>query len=538
VTRLRGADIDPVAVRITQMSLLLNALPAGNGWLIEQADLLKGRPTGGAAVVLANPPWAYNNTGSQTDLADTMLARIAALVSPRGILGVVLPEGWLSRRSAGSRLSRNELAERFDVQEIWRLPPGTFSDASSGAAVLIARRKSPGSNFGKWLVQRRVLKRDDLAAFYSSGVSQQLMLPRPDGRSDALAVGGVSNWVRGREFSHSVGSYVMGVVGPQPASKAASMFVGIQIERNARFVRWEHVAPYAELHSADARSIAFPEEMQNGSRRGESLLGRKKAVVSCENAPSRVWRLKVAIDTDGSYMFPNSAMGLLWKGESATGLSEDDCLYAIMAYLGSGFCNALIDETVAVRYISRKAIESLPAPPIAIMSELAAFGRIASSAPDKATQATALLAVEALVWRWLRLPAGLLAAVQAALAGAAAPEGRLRYELLTSTMGDGPRRASEELPAERAAAVIAVEADRVRIAVTGRTPEDGEWSALPYQLPGALLDEGATLIALDDGSPLAWLDYRFEPNSHLSFDTILDDLLGQDRHDSLGDRSG
>ncbi len=134
-SRLTGYDVDDFAVQIAQLSLLLHALPDGNGWHIERRDALQagGPDDEQFSVVMSNPPWRQERSVEKRRKEGADAFVIAALdrVAPGGLLALILSATWLD--SDVSRDARRALTERADVFEVWRLPEKTFELRFAGA---------------------------------------------------------------------------------------------------------------------------------------------------------------------------------------------------------------------------------------------------------------------------------------------------------------------------------------------------------------------------------------------------------------------
>ena len=158
-----------VAIEISPSS---HALPAGNGWRIEERDFFENSASIAPApnIVVANPPWEYSNEDRQDDQAQRILAHLIEIVPEGGLLGVILPAGWLTRRSPSACRSRSMVFEKLAVLETWRLPEGTFPKARLGAAVVLAKRE-PLRN-SRPMLYRRVSQKSKLEAFFERGASE------------------------------------------------------------------------------------------------------------------------------------------------------------------------------------------------------------------------------------------------------------------------------------------------------------------------------------------------------------------------------
>ena len=143
--QLYGYDVDPFAVEIARLSMLLHAAPAGNGWDIRHGDALKTKRKSDEkpSVIVANPPWRNVSCGGRrTEIADQFVLWALENISPTGLIGIVLPSSWLDRPS--NRRVRSDFRNRADIYETWRLPKGIFHGANAGCCVIFARARAKG----------------------------------------------------------------------------------------------------------------------------------------------------------------------------------------------------------------------------------------------------------------------------------------------------------------------------------------------------------------------------------------------------------
>ena len=532
VTRIRGGDTDPVAVSIANLALFLNALPAGNGWQVDEVDFMSADPVDPKpSIIISNPPWEYSNTEKQDDQAQRMLDRLVDQLPSQGLLGVILPAGWLTRRSTSARSGRRRLFSELEIFELWRLPDGTFSRAGLGAAVLLARKPSARSAVSLPVVQRRVSDRTQLPAFYESGDNRCFLSWTVD--PDDLGMGPLRSWYQNsrRDLDPTLKSYSIAVVGPQPESPKRQP-AKEQPPPNTRMVNWALVRAFSDAHNAPARPLNFPFDMQSGSRRGELLMGNRKILVSGVKNPERPWRLKVAIDPTGDLLVRNTVTALIIKEDRSSELqsasaevSDEELLLGLFAFLGTGFVSAWLDEASTTRYMSTQNLLNIPAPDIATLRRLANFGRILLEEPSPAHT---LLSLESAVWEWLDAPARVVEATIDRLNEADAPEGRRRYP--SRERQDERRRRPHRIrddnlshgigPLSRAGTVLDVEGQLVRLQAPGLTGPSGETTVLPPRLPGALLRKGTPVVAIDDGGRLEDLRYVYDETMYLSSEQV------------------
>ncbi|MFI7283484.1 N-6 DNA methylase [Micromonospora chersina] len=524
VTMIRGADTDPVAVAIADLALFLNAIPAGNGWQVEQRDFFTNSLVGTPAIVVANPPWEYDNQDRQDDQAQRILTRLITHLPAGGLLGVILPAGWLSRRSPAARASRAQLFGALDVLELWRLPEGTFPNARLGAAVALARKPGRNRQVRRPIVFRRISHRADLQAFYDQGANQCVLSWKVT--PEELGNGPLHTWLKSsRRDSYTLGDYATAKIGPQPESQERLAARSTRLPPNAAFVRWDKVAAFSEVHEAPSVPMRFPDDMQDASRRGAELLGRPKVLVSGVKDPERPWRIKVAIDTIGDLLVRNTVTAVLPRRDigmlaNLETLTEEELFYGLYAFLGSGFVSAWLDESTATRYMSTSALLSVPAPDPRTLRGLSRLGKRMLS-PEG--QAKAIDDLEQQVWEWLQIPENIRALVIERLNETDAPERRRRYQHLErrdSTEEVGKERPSSRVVRPRAGVVLSVEDQHVTLAIPGLTPSEGKAVLMPRRMPGALLIPGASMVVLDDGGPLEEMTFLFDEVAYLSDDQL------------------
>lgn len=513
VERIRGGDSDPVAAGIANLALFLNALPAGNGWRVEIEDVFtRTSPAIRPTVLVANPPWLYTNTNTRDDLAHRILSQILNWAPARGLIGVVLPAGWLTRNSANARRSRDQLFSTAEILEIWRLPEGTFPNAALGAAVVLARkREAATSGMSKdRIVHRRVSHAAKLPTFYERGSA--LSFIEQGASSLGLGHGPLHAWwsrSHAHDSSRTVGEYVRIVAGPQPESPSKLSIRGSAPDPNIQVVEWPRVAEFGNVQDAPFRRMHFPDDMQSGSRRGQEAIGRPKILIPAVKNPERPWRIKVAIDPVGDRIAINTVFSLLPHALDNDVLPEEDILYGLLAFLGSGFASAWIDEAATTRNIAPRLVASIPAPDPLELRELSKLGRKLTRA---GANADVIQELEVRTWEWVAAPSSVHRQVLERLNEAPAPEGRYRYKVLEFQVD----RVEKTKSTLRAGAVVEFEGDLIRLVIPGLTSEAGDLVPLPALMPAALLRPGSAFVVVDSGQPIADMPFLFDESAYLS----------------------
>ncbi|MEX2620115.1 MAG: N-6 DNA methylase [Egibacteraceae bacterium] len=166
---LQGFDIDPFAVEIARLTLLLHAQPAGNGWRIISEDTLQQpAPSPPPHIIVSNPPWEFSSGGKRSQKADQFMTWSMRTLAPGGLLGILLPGSWMTADSSAS--VREELLETFEVFEMWRLPEGTFPTSGVSTTAVLARRRGGLSGRGARVV--REVDLPGLPEFLTSGIAK------------------------------------------------------------------------------------------------------------------------------------------------------------------------------------------------------------------------------------------------------------------------------------------------------------------------------------------------------------------------------
>lgn len=271
------------------------------------------------------------------------------------------------------------------------------------------------------------------------------------------------------------------------------------------------------------RAISFPGEMQNESRRGAGGLGRRKVLVGAAMSPTNPWRLRVAVDELGA-LARNTATMVVPRLDSTGhvhGLSEDECLFGLAAYLGSGLASSFISDAVQTRKIGAPQIRALPVPESGVLRDLATLGsKLVEAATSNDVQQVASLRaeLERYVWDWSAVPDD------------------TRSLMLQRLQGGSGAHESDPMPVNgelwtRPGEVLSVDPDGfLNIYVEGVTGDSGSRVRLPMRFPGALLAQGAPFFAhMATGEDLATAEYTFDPADHATDDEVYASLLSASR---------
>jgi predicted RNA methylase len=507
-SRLTGFDIDPLAVEVARLALLLNALPAGNGWKVTRADALESHVNVKASIVVSNPPWddIRSEHGKRQQLADRFVRRMLEMVAPGGYLATVLPAGWLS--SGTSARLRVELEKQCSLIEVWRLPQDTFARPDVEAAVVIAQRdRAPGS-----YVFRRSFRKDEWKQrfFKRDGLADETFLSAPTRRLRP----GV--WLHGPLDEHyellaqlptlkSIAKVSKGPVPTPPVRERGGSGEG----------RWLPVLKgteaYTPVPESLLRRVRYPDEFNWRKGDGSEYL-QPKAMVSSVRNPDIPWRLKVIPDVDGG-IIPRESVFAVVPYEASP-----ESVHALCALLGSSVANCWVD-TLSPLSIPKALLEAMPVPPAGLIwRELAEAGQeLIRRATDGGLTSEHLVSVDRLVTLAYGLDADAFTRLGAHFAGIPAPERGIRYPALVV-------KSQEQTVPGRSrtfGTVLDIRDGQLRLWVSGITGEDGEWLSLPRGFPGAQLHPGATFEVTVIGKDLDEGRFKFQSEGHLGFEDFL-----------------
>lgn len=496
---LRGFDVDPLAAEIARLALLLNAMPAGNGWLVENRDSLTLRDDLDGvrpSIVVANPPWRHVRTGGEVvESADRFVAASLRLVRPGGLLAFLLPASWLESRASSQ--TREMLRAECEMFETWKLPLHTFPTSNARAVAVLARKRLETADLdGHRLL--RVVRPGNLDRFTQTGAADETYILPPDDRVGAgpLIVGPLTAACASAEYRLADIADVL--TGPQPNPGIAD--VGGPVSYLDSF---RDIAPFSVITTSDLWAVDFPGDFQTA--RGAALIPNAKVLVSALRLSDGPWCVKAALDPIGAAV-RNSVHMVAPKDAS------EDALYGLFAITASGFFNCWIDEHAVGVNIPTSATRSAPVPfGLDFGTKLAPYGRAiaeASVGQDEDAVVQALRSTEEAIWDGLQSP-DVRAICVKRLAGWLAPEGHTRYQRPEPT-----EAASGESVLRRFGYVVEIAEGRVRVWVNGLTDDSGVWVDLPSRMPGYLLRAGATFDVTDYDGGLEKARYQLQAHSY------------------------
>jgi SAM-dependent methyltransferase len=509
-SRLVGYDTDQFAVEIARLSLLLNALPAGNRWQIEHRDSLHTpMPSPRPTVVISNPPWRDERSrgGMRRQLADDFLQRMLSFVKPGGFIAAILPAAWLT--SDVSRHTRELLQESTDVFEVWRFPEGVFGAAKLAPCVIFAQAKQPGDR--AW-VFRRVLTRKGITRFYETGAAEEQVLAhrRRAARPKVLLRGPLDEaWelVSTLPRLRSVATVQNGPI-PEPPVADRGGQGDFELLRRAGDFR-----AFGEPPRDALVRVRFPQDFHRAGTHDGTIFRKPKLLVSAKRWTVNPWRLKVGLDRRG--IIPRESLYMVIPSSK-----DEDTLYALMAILGSSVASCWIDSYSTKMAVDADLLGDLPLPrPGRIWKDLARAGQgmLWAGASEGLELSFLARAMDELVVQAYELPQDVVQKLERHFRGFDAPEGGQRYRV--SDAVETETRSGVET--RRFGAVLDVEDDRLRLWVPGVTDEDGSLFQLPERFLGWHCQPDATFEVSTVDSDLRLARYHFQARSYQSFDPML-----------------
>jgi N-6 DNA Methylase len=529
---LYGWDNDSFAVNIARLCLLLNALPQGNGWKVLKRDALaedaqqlaaSGNADGigadGIDIVVMNPPWRHSHVISNDEQASKFLTRAVELVRPGGLIGAVMPAGWLTKDSC--RRDRQQFLALCDLMEVVRLPERVFTGAEYAPALLIARRATAKQREASttWL-HRRVVRRDSLADFFTFGFADesQIVPSSNQATDDVLTTNSLVKSLRKREFAQTLGDVaeVLSVPPVEDVNGLPGTGDWLWLQKAGKVRGFGSVT-----YKTPLRRVQFPRDFSRGENVAPRSFSELKVLVSSQKRPDNPWRCKPLLDLIG--VIPRNSLYLVVATADRNRPAASDqenfetqlghagqATLAILALLGSAVASAWVDGHNTILNIHRKVYLSLPLPDDWL--SLAAFGkRLALEAHDQDVAVQTGRELDEAVFRLYGLTEGEKRDLIDHMADFASPEGRPRYSTprLPVPANNEPRYYG---------ATLAVDGDRLLLWAPGMTDDDGTWLDPPRAMPGAAAREGATFTAR--GKDLSESTYAFQEMSFIDDEAL------------------
>jgi len=496
-THMYGSDIEPIALEIAKLSLLVSSLPLGNSWQIEQRDALDDTMTFAVppTVWVTNPPWRFRPDSREEEAID-FLNRAVEHLAEGGLLACILPASWLSTRT--HRNSRHEISAKCSVFEVWRLPRDMFKEARLPAAVVFVqkRRTAQRSSFAfRWVTASRKHRDDFLkdgkVQFQSSEPS------RADGRFVAGPVDGLtSSRVAVKDVATvSAGVSRRGTPRPSPPGEGVPVLEG--------------GAPkvvHRAIEDAAITWVANPAEAYpRPTSRESDLLPGPKLLVQADRFPDNAWRLRPIVDR----------LGVIPSGSWQIVAGRPETVFALNAFFSTSVASCFVHSRSIAKRIAVEVLAEIPLPSEWLGEYEQRFADLGEQMAERASDLPSLVdRAESLARRAFDLDGAAVAAIERVMAGYEAPDGRVRVPDIKA-----PREARDASVGQFNQApgtVLQVERTKVRVRVLGG-PEEGFTVDLHEGMPGWLLQEGATFALTGDPQTGR---YRLNRVAHLSDEQI------------------
>lgn len=200
--------------------------------------------------------------------------------------------------------------------------------------------------------------------------------------------------------------------------------------------------------------------------------------------------------------------------------ATEDRVFALCALLGSSIASCWVDTLNTGRSITVKLLSSMPIPPPGdLWTRLADSGRrIVELAELGTLTAEELVAVDRIVINAYGLPEDVMASLANHFAGVPSPEGGTRYPAKTQV----PDMLNASSNTVRAfGTVLELGDDQLKIWISGMTPEDGEWIAMPSAFPGSQLRTGATFDVEVPDRDIMRARFSYQTEGYLDFEDLL-----------------
>jgi len=496
-THMYGSDIEPIAVEIAKLSLLVSSLPLGNSWQIERRDAVDDTmsfrvpPT----VWVTNPPWQFR-PDSREEKAIDFLNRAVEHLADGGLLACILPASWLSTRT--HRNSRREISAKCSVFEVWRLPRDMFKEARFPAAVVFAqkRRTAPRSSFAfRWVTASGKHRND----FLKSGKVQFQSSERT--RSDGQFVGGpLDDLTASGVVVRDVATVSAGVSRrgtPRPSLPGEGVPV------------LAYDAPKVVHRPIDAASISWvsnpTEAYPYPISREPDLLQAPKLLVQADRFPDNAWRLRPVVDP----------VGVIPPGSWQIVAGRPQTVWALNAFFSTSIASCFVHSHSIAKRITVEVLGEIPLPSDWLSRHEPRFADLGLQMAEQTSDLLSLVdQAERLARDAFRLDKQTVEAIERIMAGYKAPDERVRVLDVDVPRDSGDASAGQFNQAP--GTVLHVGRTKVRVWVRGG-PEEGFTVDLHEGMPGWLLQKDATFELTGDPQTGS---YRLHRVAHLSDEQV------------------
>lgn len=370
-----GIDIDKFACEVARLELLLNSIPYGNGWNIKSEDFLKiNNMTFKPNIIIANPPYEEKRKETLTEKASIFLEKYIDILEDEGLLGIVLPQTFLSNKS--SKEARKKLLENIQLHEVWHLPKGVFDTNNCATTVIIGRKQKTIENKdfkGRIVVQKSVNRFKNTSKFDFEFMcnSQTEFLVNKDYK---ISISPMQNIIDKIGANTRLAEYVEYTRGIRIPHNEYPLISDDYIEGYSKFFRsakigiekykfnWDmqKKAKYIMYDPTNEINKEFIEKSGKSVRLRENkryIIEGKKVVIPRNSTPGTFWRVKAAIDYEGIYV-----SDLLWCFMPKADVS----LEVIAAILNSKITNLYLENENIGITLSSDNLLNIPFPKLTI----------------------------------------------------------------------------------------------------------------------------------------------------------------------------
>lgn len=375
VRHFQASELDPFAVELAKLSLMLADYPNHNGWRIEHEDifadgLLKARCLT-SQITLCNPPFEdFEQAIRGISVHKPVAALDAILDANPHYLGIVMPDGFTTHKKYGAL--RDRVVRMYGDVEILKLPEGAFRKASVGAEVLIAQQFRTTAGAGDTTrLCRSVVNRSDWdhfqqtlrpstadITFVDPGATPGLTGLRPlrdlwQLLEELPRLGSVARVHRGLEWVNS--QKLASQDHPKPGFKPGLHCIAGGIE---------------QFHVVQTRFL----DCQSDKLKGRALKypwNAPKIICNAVRSSRGPWRLAAAVDTSG--LVVSQQFFGIWLNQAAS--QEVSSLVELTCILNSPLSNAYSFCHDPEKRLRVGTMQMLPIPKLRLASSLSGLFR-------------------------------------------------------------------------------------------------------------------------------------------------------------------
>ena len=150
INSVYGIEIDPFAVEVAKMCLLLSDFPEKNGWVIHNEDCFSSsvleHSLKSITVLVGNPPFeTFENRKPLLPKPVEILTRAFKHLPDKAFIGMVLPLSFLYTKVYHS--IRQQLISSFKIISLTTLPDQVFIHSDKDTVILIAQKTKENHNY-------------------------------------------------------------------------------------------------------------------------------------------------------------------------------------------------------------------------------------------------------------------------------------------------------------------------------------------------------------------------------------------------------